>query len=141
MPQQHHMSGQADYMQRGQMQQQPGGPNSNMHHYPAPQQSPVSDMKGRPPPSYNDSMQQQYVQQQRQNSSFMSPPPGQQSHSNQGPPSNYSMQQQQGQSSQQMMHQSQAAAQHYAQLQHQRVMSDISDNVEDIMATIGGDNG
>lgn len=124
MPSQHQMAQQSDYhmQMRNQMQQQ-----TSMQHYSAPQQSPVTEnMKGRiPPPPYNDSMQQQFIQQQRQNPSFMSPPP------NQGPSSSYPGQ----------MHQSQAAAQHYAQLQHQRVMSDImnDNNVDDLMATIGGD--
>lgn len=117
------------------MPQQQMLPNMMGQHQ-IPQQSPVSDMKNRiPPPSYNDSMQQQYVQQQRQTpSSFM--PGQQQPMSNQGPPSNYPMQQ-----SQQMMQQSQSAAQHFAQMQHQRAMNDMSDNVDDIMPTIGGDGG
>jgi hypothetical protein len=126
MPQQHHMAQQSDYhmqMQRGQMPQQTAANSgANLHHYPAPQQSPVPDLKNRiPPPSYNDSMQ--YVQQQRQPSSFMSPPPGQ--------ASNYTIQ------SQQMMQ----SAQYHAQLHHQRVINDISENVDEIMATIGGDGG
>jgi hypothetical protein len=118
-------------MQRSQMppQQQPNGPNPGtpVHHYPQTQPSPASDKNRVPPPSYNDSIQQQFVQ-QRQTPTFMSPPTNQQ----QG--ANYSMQPNQ----QMAMHQS-AAANHYAaQLQH-RVMSEIGDNVDELMATIGGD--